>query len=99
MKPRRRKPDPVLMGVPSPSLAKMSKMNMVDLNAQIDRLTIEGSRLASKIERLTVHKPSPVEHITQLKAQLERLEVLKKAAQERLAAKDERRLRRDPPYR
>lgn len=91
MKPQRKRAEPILLGAPSPSLARMKKMSSVDLTTQVERLTTEAARLSAKIDRLIAHKPSPVDRVAKLKVQLERLFALKKSAQEQIVGKDERR--------
>ena len=74
----------MLLGEPSPSLAKMNRMNSTELTAHIQRLTTEAAHLNRKIENLKRHQPSPVEHIEQLTNQVKRLLVLEKMAADRL---------------
>lgn len=92
---RNRRPDPVLMGEPSPSLAKMNRMNRADLALQIDRLKTEAARLVIKVENLKAHKPCPEERVKALTAQLARLAALEQAARNRLAVKELHKAQRD----
>ncbi len=86
----RKRPAPMLMGVPSPSLAKINKMNMVDLEARIERLHTERQRLQEKIQRLQAITPPPGDRIDDLGDQVKRLAVLERTAKDRLVTKGER---------
>jgi len=90
MRMRRRKPDPMLMGEPSPSLAKINKMNQEQLLERIESLQRESMHLLNKIERLKPLLPLPVEKIDILITQLARLRMLEKVARDRLSGKQER---------
>ena len=81
---------PMLMGLPSPSLAKMNRMNMVELEERIKRLETEQQCLQAKIQKLEAHRPKPEEKIAMLKEQVERLIVLLNMAKNRLAGKQDR---------
>ncbi len=86
----RKRPAPMLMGVPSPSLARINKMNMADLEERIERLAVERQRLQEKIERLQAITPPPGDRIDELGDQIKRLAVLQRTAKDRLATKGER---------
>lgn len=90
MRRPKRKTTPILMGAPSPSLAKMKKMTMEEVAAQIEILTTEAARLSRKIEHLKIQNPIPQSRIDGLTEQIERLVVLQKTARDRLAIRQER---------
>jgi|GEM_PF-1936014 len=56
---------PVLLGEPSPSLAKIKTMNMVKLAAKIASLREERARMAAKLEKLRARDPLPDDKIKQ----------------------------------
>tara|TARA_Y100000588_G_scaffold85372_1_gene90525 strand:+ start:2283 stop:2729 length:447 start_codon:yes stop_codon:yes gene_type:complete len=85
------KDPPLLLGEPSPSLAKINTMNMVKLEAKIAELVTEQTALNKRIARLEALDQRPDEQLERTGQQLERLKVLEKAARERLAGKSERR--------
>jgi hypothetical protein len=86
----------VLLGEPSPSLAKINAMNMEKLAAKIVSLRDEQVRMKAKLEKLEARDPAaPAEKIEQAKATLTRLSALEKAATERLAGKAERKAARE----
>lgn len=91
------KPDdlPVLLGEPSPSLAKINGMNMEKLTAKIASLQDEQQRMNAKLEKLLARDPAPDEQIEQAKTTLVRLKALEAAAAERLAGKAERKAMRE----
>ena len=89
---------PILMGEPSPSLAKINRMNTEQLQAKIVSLSKEQELVAARIMRLRAVHPVPEEKIDQLKTLLHRLEALKKIAEERLDGKNERSARREGGY-
>ena len=86
---------PMLLGEPSPSLAKINTMNMEKLAAKIVSLREEQVRMQAKLDKLLVRDPAPEEKITQAKATLERLKALEVAATQRLAGKAERKAQRE----
>lgn len=86
---RPRKPDPMFLGVPSPSLSKMRRMSVTLLQQQIERLTMEGKRLLEKAERLKTITPCPEERIAQLGKQKLRLDALAKVAQTELTQRQQ----------
>lgn len=86
----------MLLGEPSPSLAKINGMNMEKLAAKIASLREEQARMAAKLERLEARDPAtPAEQIEMAKATLVRLKALEDAAAERLAGKAERKALRE----
>lgn len=85
----------MLLGEPSPSLAKINGMNMEKLAAKIASLKDEQLRMNGKLEKLLARDPAPADKIEQAKATLVRLEALEKAATERLAGKAERKAMRE----
>jgi hypothetical protein len=85
---RNRRPDPVLMGEPSPALSKMARMNRADLALQIERLITEATRIKAKVEKLKAHKPCPEERVVALNEQLKRLAALEQTARNKLAVKE-----------
>ena len=89
----RRKPRalPMLLGLPSPSLAKMNRMNSAELQERLERLTTEQQCLEVKLKNLEAHRPRPDQKIELLKAQVDRLKVLQETAKSKLAGKEERR--------
>lgn len=92
------KPDdlPVLLGEPSPSLAKINSMNMEKLAAKIVSLKEEQTRMAAKLERLLARDPAaPEDKVTQAKETLVRLKALEDAATTRLTGKAERKAMRE----
>jgi hypothetical protein len=91
-----RKPDlPMLLGEPSPSLAKINTMNMAKLEEKIASLQDERQRMLAKIERLEKMNPPPEDKIKAGRDTVVRLEALEKAASERLAGKAERKAQRE----
>ncbi len=82
---------PVLLGKPSPSLARINKMNAEELIARIDSLSTERARLARRIEHLKIQDPVPQQRIDRLSRQIRRLAALQKTAGDRLAEKQEQR--------
>ncbi|MEM6854399.1 MAG: hypothetical protein AAF593_08320 [Planctomycetota bacterium] len=87
---------PMLLGEPSPSLAKINAMNMEKLAAKIASLQEEQQRMQAKLDRLLARDPAaPEEKITQAKETLVRLKALEDAAAKRLAGKAERKAMRE----
>ena len=80
----------MLLGEPSPSLAKINRMNMVKLEAKIEQLVEEQSLVTKRLERLTCRDPVPTEQVERTREQLDRLVALEKAARERLELKTKR---------
>ncbi len=85
----------MLLGEPSPSLAKINTMNMAKLTEKIAQLEEEQTRVGAKLSRLEVVEPRPDEKIKAVKELLERLAALKEAAEKRLAGKAERKAARE----
>ncbi len=81
---------PMLLGEPSPSLAKINTMNMAKLEEKIASLKVEQERMAAKLASLEARDPQPEDKIKAAKDLLERLAALETAAAERLAGKAER---------
>tara|TARA_R110002111_G_scaffold14050_8_gene38779 strand:- start:238 stop:633 length:396 start_codon:yes stop_codon:yes gene_type:complete len=86
---------PMLLGEPSPSLAKINTMNMAKLTEKIAQLEEEEARVGAKLKRLEAVDPLPEVKIAAVKDLLARLDALKKAAAERLAGKAERKAARE----
>jgi len=59
----------MLLGVPSPSLAKMNRMSAAELADHIDRLDNEIKALDAKIDRLEKIEPRPEDRIKTLNDQ------------------------------
>ena len=89
MRPRRQKP-PVFMGQPSPSLAKLERMNREELTQHIQRLVTERERLMTRITNLGRLTPPPQEKLENLAAQVVRIEALEKLSRQRLEQKQDR---------
>lgn len=85
----------MLLGEPSPSLAKINTMNMAKLEVKIAQLKEEQRLLNEKLGRLRQVDPLPAEKIKAGEELLVRLEALEKAAAERLAGKAERKAERE----
>jgi hypothetical protein len=98
---KRRRSDPILMGEPSPSLARISKMDPEELHEHIAALQGERQHLITKIANLSNMQPRPDERIALLATQQARLAALIQAAQDRLSGKvvPERREHRERPNR
>lgn len=86
---------PILMGEPSPSLAKINTMNMAKLTEKIAMLEEEEVRVGAKLDRLKAVDPLPETKIKAVIELLARLDALKKLAAERLAGKAERKAARE----
>lgn len=92
---RGRKPrEAVLMGEPSPALAKIAKMNSEKLTEYIETLEVEAERLDVKAKNLLNVTPVDEERIADLHKQRKRLDALMEVARERLSGKMERRQQR-----
>jgi hypothetical protein len=86
----------MLLGEPSPSLAKINGMNMEKLAAKIASLREEQGRMKSKLEKLLQRDPpAPAEKVELAQDTLARLAALEKAATERLVGKAERKKARE----
>jgi len=92
---RRQADLPVLLGEPSPSLAKIKTMNMVKLAAKIASLREERDRMAAKLEKLRIRDPLPDEKIKQGEDTVERLSTLEAIAIDLLKGKAERKAMRE----
>lgn len=77
----------MLMGEPSPSLAKLQRMNTTQLQEHLQRLVTERERLQSKIDRLKSMDEPREEQVKSLTEQIARLEALEKLTRERLEEK------------
>jgi hypothetical protein len=85
-----RKPlPPLLLGRPSPSLARIKRMNMADLSERIERLKTEAIRIERRIQHLKIQTPLPQAQIDNLESQTNRLEVLTLTACKRLDQKQQ----------
>lgn len=85
----------MLLGEPSPGLAKINLMNSAKLQAKIASLDAEHAMLETKLERLRVLDPLPTEKIATIEALQARLIALRNAAAERLKGKLERKAARE----
>ena len=84
-KKENRRQFPTLLGKPSPSLAKISRLNQSELKARINSLATEADRVGQKMERLKGISPDPSDRVRELTDLADRLAALKKAAEDRLA--------------
>ncbi|MEM1445308.1 MAG: hypothetical protein AAGF84_04580 [Planctomycetota bacterium] len=90
------KPDlPMLLGEPSPSLAKINAMNMAKLEAKIAALTADRVHLVNKAKKLHAAGEPKAQQLKQTLDLIERLDALKAAAEERLAGKAQRKALRE----
>ena len=87
----------MLLGEPSPSLAKINTMNMAKLTEKIAQLTRDRGPLVAKLEKLQAKEDPPAspEEIKRTELLIARLDALKQAAQERLDGKAERKALRE----
>ncbi len=85
----------MLLGEPSPSLAKINTMNMAKLTEKIAQIEEEQTRVGAKLSRLEQVDPLPEPKIKELKDLLVRLAALKEAAETRLAGKAQRKAARE----
>lgn len=86
---------PVLLGEPSPSLAKIKTMNMVKLAAKIASLREESARMEAKLTKLRLRDPLPEEQIKQGDLTVKRLNALEAIATDLLKGKAERKALRE----
>jgi chromosome segregation ATPase len=86
---------PMLLGEPSPSLAKINKMNMAKLAEKIVSLEKEQQDLKTRLERLRQLDPPPAEKIAAVTDLLDRLNALHDAAAKRLKEKAARKAIRE----
>ena len=77
----------MLLGEPSPSLAKIRLMNIEKLQAKIASLVESQEQLAKRIVNLERSNPDDTEKIERNRKELARLQALKEAAEERLQEK------------
>ncbi|MEM8781321.1 MAG: hypothetical protein AAGE65_00575 [Planctomycetota bacterium] len=93
---RGQKPDlPMLLGEPSPSLAKINAMNMAKLTEKIAALAADRVHLVNKAKKLHAAGEAKTEQLKQTLDLIERLDALKAAAEKRLAGKAERKALRE----
>ncbi len=85
----------MLLGEPSPSLAKINEMNMVKLEAKIASLAADRVHLVAKAEKLKAADPPKPDKLRDTEKLIERLDALKAAAEERLKGKAERKALRE----
>jgi len=77
----------MLLGEPSPSLAKINKMNMAKLAEKIASLESELQDLATRLDRLKALDPPPAEKIATVTDLQQRLTALHEAASKRYQEK------------
>lgn len=87
---KKRRQYPMLLGEPSPSLAKIGKMNMEELKERIEALAVEKARIDEKIKNLSNMQPRDDARIESLSTQAARLTALSNAAKDRLSGKQDR---------
>ena len=85
----------MLLGEPSPSLAKINTMNMAKLAEKIASLESEQAELHTRLERLKKLDPPPADKIATVTELLKRLVALQEAATKRLQDKAARKAIRD----
>lgn len=85
----------MLMGEPSPSLAKINTMNMAKLAEKIAALESEQAELTARLERLKQLDPPPAKKIKTVTDLHERLVALHAAATKRLQEKATRKAIRE----
>ena len=85
----------MLLGEPSPSLAKIKTMNMVKLEAKIQSLREERTRMQAKLEKLQARDPLPADKIKLGHDTIERLNALEAFATDKLRGKAERKAERE----
>ncbi|MBI1337952.1 MAG: hypothetical protein GC164_13470 [Phycisphaera sp.] len=89
---QRKRTMPILQGEPSPSLARINRMNAKELEERITSLKLEAQRITTRIGHLKIQNPVPEEKIVVLVKQVERLEALQKIAGDRLEYKKQQAL-------
>lgn len=77
---------PMLMGMPSPSLAKINRMRPDELREKIKSLETEQAQITARIDRLNAVDPVPTDKIKALLELKSRLDALKDVATKKLAA-------------
>ena len=93
---KRGMPDlPMLLGEPSPSLAKINAMNMAKLAEKIEALKADRVHLVAKAKKLHAAEPRDEAKLKMTLDLIERLDALKAAAETRLAGKAERKKLRE----
>jgi len=85
----RRKKVPMLLGLPSPSLARLNKKDPEELAEQIERLQEEAGHVKRRLEKFRSLPEPPQERIQHLQALLQRLEVLERLARDRISGKSQ----------
>ena len=93
--PRRPIKHPMLMGMPSPGLTRINRMNIEELTDYLQKLSTEGDRLKLKLGELQARQEPPADRIAGLNDQIKRLDALRQVAQTRLADKMKRKERYD----
>lgn len=86
---------PMLLGEPSPGLAKINSMSTSKLQDKIASLDAEHALLETRLTRLRALDPQPTEKITTIEKLQERLVALRTVATERLKGKLERKALRE----
>ncbi len=81
---------PMLLGEPSPALAKIATMNTEKLEAKIASLDQELDHVTAKLGRLASQSDPPTQKIETAKMLIQRLNAIKDVATERLAEKRRR---------
>jgi len=91
MRTRRTSPtsDPILLGKPSPSLAKMEKMTIQELSDRITILATEIGRHRRRVEHLKIQDPVPQKRVDSLLRQVRRLAALERATQEKMRVQED----------
>jgi hypothetical protein len=84
--------DPILLGLPSPSLRKMQRMTLDELAAHIERIVTEAGHVERRIAALReeTENPDAKAHIEMLEKQLHRLKTLEQMGRDRLEGKPPR---------
>lgn len=80
----------MLLGEPSPSLAKINGMNIAQLTAKLASLDEELARVTAKLGRLEGQDVKPEEKIKVVTDLIARLKALKIITEKRLAEKAQR---------
>ncbi|MEQ9459465.1 MAG: hypothetical protein RIG82_00750 [Phycisphaeraceae bacterium] len=75
---------PMLLGEPSPSLAKIRRMTIPELQKKISSLGADQPPLLTKLEKLRAKDPIPAEDVKETETHLKRLQVLESLAKEQL---------------
>ncbi len=80
----------MFLGEPSPALAKIHGMNIVQLEAKLATTETEIARVQAKLDRMRSNEPPPIDRIETVTALLKRLQALKTITKKRLGEKLER---------